>query len=51
MATDEQDASLAQKCLNEASAFAGHVEAAAQLHLDSRKSEALWLMTSKSIAQ
>ena len=51
MAADEQDASLAQKRLNEASEFAGHVEAVAQLHLDSRKSEALWLMTSKSIAR
>ena len=48
MAADEQDASVAQKRLNEASEFAGHVEAVAQLHLDSRKSEALWLMTSKS---
>ena len=44
----EQDALLAQKRLNEASEFAGHVEGVAQLHLDSRKSEALWLMTSKS---
>ena len=51
MAADEEDASLAQKRLNEASEFAGHVEAVAQLHLDSRKSEALWLMTSKSIAR
>ena len=51
MAADEQDASLAQKRLNEASEFAGHVEAVAQLHLDSRKSEALWLMTSKSVAR
>ena len=51
MAADEQDASLAQKRMNEASEFAGHVEAVAQLHLDSRKSEALWLMTSKSIAR
>ena len=51
MAADEQHASLAQKRLNEASEFAGHVEAVAQLYLDSRKSEALWLMTSKSIAR
>ena len=51
MAADGQDASLAQNRLNEASEFAGHVEAAAQLHLDSRKSEALWLMTSKSTAR
>ena len=51
VAADEQDAWLAQKRLNEASEFAGHVEAVAQLHLDSRKSEALWLMTSKSIAR
>ena len=51
MAADEQDASLAQKRLNEASQFAGHVESVAQLHLDSRKSEVLWLMTSKSIAR
>ena len=51
MAADEQDASLAQKRLNEASEFAGHVQTVPQLHLDSRKSEALWLMTSKSIAR
>ena len=51
MAADEQDASLGQKRLNEASEFAGHVQAVTQLHLDSRKSEALWLMTSKSIAR
>ena len=51
MAADEQDASLAQTRLNEASEFAGHVEAVTQLHLDSKKSEALWLMTSKSIAR
>ena len=51
MAADEQDASLAQKRLNEASEFAGHVEAVAQLHLDSRKSEVLWHMTSKSVAR
>ena len=35
MAADEQHASLAQQRLNEASEFAGHVEAVAQLHLDS----------------
>ena len=50
-AADEQDASLPQKRLNEASEFAGHVAAVAQLRLNSRKSEALWLMTSKSIAR
>ena len=43
--------SMAADELNEASEFAGHVEAVTQLHLDSRKSEALWLMTSKSIAR
>ena len=48
-AADEQDASLVQK--NEASEPVGHVEAVAQLHVDSRKSGALWLMTSKSIAR
>ena len=42
---------MAQKRLNEASDFAGHVEAVAQRHLDSRKSEALLLMTSKSTAR
>ena len=45
MAADEQDASLAQKRLTEASEFAGHFEAVA------RKSEGLWLMTSKSTAR
>ena len=48
MAAEEEDASLAQKRLNEASEFARHVEAVTQLHSDSRTSEALWLMTSKS---
>ena len=51
MAADEQHASLAQKRLNEASEFADHVEAVAQLHLDARKSEAVWLVTSKSMAR
>ena len=50
MATD-QDASLAQERLKEASEVAGHVEAVAQLHLDWRTSETLCLMTSKSIAR
>ena len=45
------DPTLAQKRLDEANVFAGHVEAVAQMHLDTRKSEALWLMTSKSIAR
>ena len=31
--------------------FAGHVDAVTQLHLDTRKTEALWRMTSKSIAR
>ena len=51
MAADEEDASLARKRLDEASECAGRVEAVTQLHLDSRKYEALWLMTSKSIAR
>ena len=50
-ATEWNSMSLARKRLNEASEFAGHVKTVAQLHLDSRKSEALWLMTSKSIAR
>ena len=37
IAADEQDASLAQKRLNEASEFAGHVEAVTQLHFDSEE--------------
>ena len=48
---DEMDATLAQKRLDEAYIFAGHFEAVAQMHLDTRKSEGLWLMTSKSIAR
>ena len=48
---DEMDPTLAQKRLDDATEFAGHVEAVAQMHLDTRKSEALWLMTSKSIAR
>ena len=48
---DELDTTLAQKRLDEAKAYAGHVGAVAQMHLDTRKSEALWLMTSKSIAR
>ena len=50
MAADEGDASLAQARLGEAYELAGHVEAITQLHLDTRRTEALWLMTSKSIA-
>ena len=41
MAADEEDASLAQKRLDEASEFAGLVEAVTLLHLDSRKSESI----------
>ena len=48
---DELDTTLAQKRLDEAIVFARHVEAVAKMHLDTRKSEALWLMTSKSIAR
>ena len=51
MAADEEDASLAQKRLDEAPEFAGHVEEVTQLHLHSRKSEALWFKTSKSMAR
>ena len=50
MAADEEDASLAQVSLGEACEFASHVETITQLHLDTRKTEALWLMTSQSIA-
>ena len=35
----------------EACEFAGHVETIAQLHLNMGKMEALWLMTSKSVAR
>ena len=48
---DEFDPTLAQKRLDDATELAGHVEAISQMHLDERKSEALWLMTSKSIAR
>ena len=48
---DELDTTLAQKRLDEADVYAGHIGAVAQMHLDTRKSEALWLMTSKSIAR
>ena len=51
MAADEEDASLAQKRLDEAPEFAGHVEEVTQWHLHSRKSEALWFKTSKSISR
>ena len=51
MVADEMDSSLAQKRLDEATEFAGHIEAVTQMHLDTRKTEALWLMTSKSIAR
>ena len=50
-AADEKDQSLARGRLEEAYDFAGHVEAIAQLHLDVRKTEALWLMTSTSTAR
>ena len=48
---DEFDSTLAQKRLDDATELASHVEAISQMHLDERKSEALWLMTSKSIAR
>ena len=50
-AAGEDDAFLAQVRLREAYEFAGHVEAITQLHLDTRKTEALWLMTSQSMAR
>ena len=48
---NEKDESLARGRFDEACEFAGHVEAIAHLHLDMRKTEALWLMTSKSVAK
>ena len=48
---DEFDSTLAQKRLDDATELAGHVETMSQMHLDERKSEALWLMTLKSIAR
>ena len=50
-AADEEDESLVRERLEEACQFAGHVETIAQLHLDTRKTEALRLLTSKSIAR
>ena len=50
-AADEDDASLAQARLGEANEFASHAEAITQLHLDTRKTEALWLIKSKAIAR
>ena len=50
-AADEMNPSLAQKRLDDAAELAGYVEAVTRMHLDERKSEALWLMTSKSIAR
>ena len=50
-AADEDDAPFAQARLGEAYEFAGHVEAITQLHLDTRKTEALQLMSSKLIAR
>ena len=50
-AADEMNPTLAQKRLDDAIELARHVEAVTQMHLDERKSEALWLMTSKSIAR
>ena len=51
MVADEMNPSLAQKRLDDAIELASHVEAVTQMHLDERKSEALWLLTSKSIAR
>ena len=48
---DEDDDPLARGRLEEACDFAGHVEAIIQLHLDTRMTEALWLMTLKSVAR
>ena len=50
-AADEMNPTLAQKRLDDAAELAGHAEAVTRMHLDERKSEALWLMTSKSIAR
>ena len=48
---DEMDPTLAQKRLEDAAELARHVETVTQMHLDERKSVALWLLTSKSIAR
>ena len=50
-AADENDETLARGCFQETCEFAGHVETITQLHLDTRKTEALWLTTSKSVAR
>ena len=50
-AVDEHDESLIRGRLEDAYEFAGNVEAITQLHLGTRKTEPLWLVTSKSIAR
>ena len=50
-AAGEEDASLDQVRLREACEFVCHVETITQLHLDMMKTEAPWLMTSKSMAR
>ena len=47
-AADEDDASLVHARLGEACEVASHVETITQVHLDMRKTEALWLLTSES---
>ena len=49
-AADEEDESSARGRFEEACEFAEHAVAITKLHLDTRKTEALWLVTSKSIA-
>ena len=49
--TNELDDSLARGRVHEACDVAVLVETKARLHLDMRKTETLWLMTSKSIAR
>ena len=48
---DDGDTTMAKERLNEAILFAEHVEKIKGLKTDTRKTEALWLITSKSTAR
>ena len=48
-AVHEDDASFARERLEEACEFAAHVEAITQLHFDTRKMDAFWLVTKSMV--
>ena len=49
--TEKDDATLARERLKDACALSEHLQTIATLHNDSGNTEALWLLTSESIAR